>query len=161
GVRIAVLALLLAGAAACGGKKEAAVPGAELEGQAAGPQPIFDVSKSAPDQPCPDVPAGQLPPADSEPLIRCIHFQFHPANQPPIQGETYQYYMKSRGSVPELHQWVPYNEDLLQADWQSLWKTNFLDNLWIQVVDQPYANGVDGKEVVFHFEERPKLKGVE
>ena len=56
---------------------------------------------------------------------------------------------------------MPYNEDQLQADWTALWKTNFLDNLWIQVVDQPYSNGVDGKEVVFHFEERPKLKGVE
>jgi outer membrane protein insertion porin family len=174
-VRIAALTLLLAGAAACGGKKEAAVPGAEPA--TAGPQPIIDVSKSLPREPCPDVPANQLPPAGSKPLVRCVIFQFHPVDQPLIDPDTYGYYIKTRGStLPEAAEpatpttpakpavparWVPYDEDQLQSDWTALWKTNFLDNLWIQVVDQPYANGVDGKEVVFHFEERPKLKGVE
>jgi len=161
GVRIVALVLLLAGAAACGSKKpEVAVPGAE-PAEAAGPQPIFDVSTSVPSQPCPDVPTNLLPPADSKPLVRCMIFQFHPVDQPLIDPDTYSYYIKTRPSLPEQRQWVPYNEDQLQADWQALWKTNFLDNLWIQVVDQPYSNGVVGKEVVFHFEERPKLKGVE
>ncbi|HEY6356744.1 MAG TPA: outer membrane protein assembly factor BamA, partial [Vicinamibacterales bacterium] len=86
---------------------------------------------------------------------------FHPVNQPMIDANTYSYYIKTRGSPPNGPTWVPYNEDQLQADWTALWKTNFLDNLWIQTVDEPYPNGVMGKHVVFHFEERAKLKGVE
>ena len=152
--------MLLAGAAACGSKTPAALPGA-APGEPIGPQPIFDVSKAMPTQPCPDVPADLQPPANSPPLVRCRVLQFHPVNQPLILPETYLYYIKTQNSVPENHVWVPYNEDSLQADWTALWKTNFLDNLWIQVVDQPYDNGVMGKEVVYHFEERPKLKGVE
>jgi len=152
--------MLLAGAAACGSKTPAALPGA-APGEPIGPAPIYDVSKSTPTQPCPDVPADQQPPANSPPLVRCRLLQFHPVNQPLIQPETYLYYIKTQNSEPDKHLWVPYNEDSLQADWRALWQTNFLDNLWIQVVDQPYDNGVMGKEVVYHFEERPKLKGVE
>ena len=63
--------------------------------------------------------------------------------------------------MPSRGPWVPYNEDQLQADFTSLLKTNFLDNLWIQVIDEPFDNGVVGKHVVFHMEERPKLKGIE
>jgi outer membrane protein insertion porin family len=160
GVRATALAMLLAGAAACGSKPPAVLPGA-APGEPIGPEPIFDVSKAVPTQPCPDVPADQQPPANSPPLVRCRLLQFHPVNQPLILPETYLYYIKTQNSQPDLHIWVPYNEDSLQADWTALWKTNFLDNLWIQVLDQPYDNGVMGKEVVYHFEERPKLKGVE
>ncbi len=171
-----VLAGLLAGAAACGSKTPPATPGAAA-GAPVAPEPIFDVSKSKPTQACPPVPADEQPPANSPALVRCLEFQFHPVNQSLIDAATYQYYIKTRNSVPPQAaepatatspakpavpaQWVPYNEDSLQADWTALWKTNFLDNLWIQVVDQPYDNGVMGKEVVYHFEERPKLKGVE
>jgi outer membrane protein insertion porin family len=160
GVRATALAMLLAGAAACGSKTPATLPGA-APGAPIAPEPIFDVSKSTPTQACPDVPADQQPPANSPPLVRCRLLQFHPVNQPLILPETYLYYIKTQNSQPDKNIWVPYNEDSLQADWTALWKTNFLDNLWIQVVDQPYDNGVMGKEVVFHFEERPKLKGVE
>lgn len=156
-----VVAMLLAGAAACGSKTPPVTPGSEPTGTPVGPEPIFDVSKSAPERPCNPVPANEQPPASSPPLVRCLELQFHPVNQPLIDTQTYLYYIKTKGSIPDQHLWVPYNEDQLQQDWSALWRTNFLDNLWIQVVDEPYDNGVDGKHVVFHFEERPKLKGVE
>ena len=38
---------------------------------------------------------------------------------------------------------------------------SFLDNLWIEVIDEPYENGVMGKHVIFHIEERPRLKVVD
>lgn len=156
-----VVAMLLAGAAACGSKTPPVTPGSEPTGTPVGPEPIFDVSKSAPERPCNPVPANEQPPASSPPLVRCLELQFHPVNQPLIDTQTYLYYIKTKGSIPDQHLWVPYNEDQLQQDWSALWRTNFLDNLWIQVVDEPYDNGVDGKHIVFHFEERPKLKGVE
>lgn len=155
-----VLAGLLAGAAACGSKTPPATPGAAA-GAPVAPEPIFDVSKSKPTAPCPDEPADQMPPANSPPMVRCVELQFHPVNQSMIDAATYGYYIKTRGSPPNGPTWMPYNEDQLQADWTALWKTNFLDNLWIQTIDEPYPNGVMGKHVVFHFEERAKLKGVE
>ena len=39
--------------------------------------------------------------------------------------------------------------------------TGFLDNLWIEVIDEPYDNGVAGKHVIFHFEERSRVKVVD
>ena len=50
---------------------------------------------------------------------------------------------------------------MLRDDFKRLWATNFLDNLWIEVKDQPYANGVVGKHVIFHMEERPRVKIVD
>ena len=50
---------------------------------------------------------------------------------------------------------------MLREDFKRLWATNFLDNLWIEVKDQPYPNGVVGKHVVFHMEERPRVKIVD
>ena len=38
---------------------------------------------------------------------------------------------------------------------------SFLDNLWIEVIDEPYENGVMGKHVIFHIEERPRVKVVD
>jgi len=154
--------MLLAGAAACGGKHEPTLPGGAAPG-ANPPAPIIDVSKSAPASACPEQPADKMPDPGSPPLVRCVEYQFHPVNQSMIDYATYGYYTKVRGSIGSGggDRWVPYSEDALQADWTALWKTNFLDNLWIQVVDEPYANGVMGKHIVYHFEERPKLKGVE
>ena len=63
GVRAMALAMLL-GTAACGSKTPAALPGA-APGAPIAPEPIFDVSKSAPGNPCPPVPADQQPPANS------------------------------------------------------------------------------------------------
>lgn len=109
--------------------------------------------------PCPE-PA-QLPPDGSPELYRCLQMVFHPVNQPSIPAETYAYYLRTLPSVPSQNRWVPYDEDAIRSDFQALWDTNFLDNLWIEVIDQPFANGVGGKNVVFHLEERSRVKVVD
>ena len=60
--------------------------------------------------------------------------------------------------------WVPYDEAVEKTvleDFKRLWATNFLDNLWIEVRDVPYDNGVMGKEVRFNMEERQRVKIVD
>ena len=109
-------------------------------------------------EPCP-VPA-QLPPAGSPVLYRCAQVVFHPVNQSAIDANTYDYHLKARWSIASQGKWVPYDEDAVQADFWNLWRTNFLDNLWIEVLDEPYSNGVPGKHVVFHMEERARIKAV-
>ena len=42
-----------------------------------------------------------------------------------------------------------------------MWKTTFLDNLWIEVIDEPFENGVKGKHIVFHIEERARVRAVD
>jgi outer membrane protein insertion porin family len=110
-------------------------------------------------QPCP-APVRQ-PPADSPPLTACVQFVFHPVNQSVIDVATYSYYLKEPYSQPSQDKWVPYKEDAVQADFWNLWHTGFLDNLWVEVIDEPYANGVMGKHVVFHMEERSRVKQVD
>ena len=59
---------------------------------------------------------------------------------------------------------MPYNEETEQSlleDFKRLWATNFLDNLWIEKIDEPFANGVMGKRVIYHMEERPRVKIVD
>ena len=106
-----------------------------------------------------------LPPADSGPVIRTIELQFHPVNQSVIESETYLYYIQTRPSSPSAGTWVPYDaqaEASLLEDFQRLWGTNFLDDLWIEVNDDvPYENGVVGKHVIFHMEERQRVKFVD
>ena len=157
GVGLAIC--LAAGAVACGHKTPPATPGAAAAGKPQEAEPIFDVTTSQPLRAC--GPAAKDPPANSPPLVRCLEWQFHPVNQGLISPDTYAYYVKTKFSKPSEDLWVPYNEDQLQADFTSLLKTNFLDNIWIQVIDEPFDNGVVGKHVVFHLEERPKLKGIE
>ena len=113
-------------------------------------------------QPCPAVT--EQPPADSGPLLRCLQMVAHPVNETYVEQATYQFYIKSRGSIPGKKIWVPYDEkteQALLADFDSLWRTGFLDDLWIEVIDQPYDNGVGGKNVVIHIEERSRVKNVD
>ena len=46
-------------------------------------------------------------------------------------------------------------------DFKRLWATNFLDNLSIEVEGAPYENGVMGKHVIYHIEERQRVKIVD
>jgi outer membrane protein insertion porin family len=112
-------------------------------------------------QPCSTVETTQAaPPADSPALFRCAELRFHPENNPLVETETYSYYLKYKSSAAE-GKWIPYKQDLVVADGNNLWKTGFLDNYWIEEIDEPYANGVKGIHVVYHLAERPRLKGVE
>jgi len=117
-----------------------------------------------------DVPppaANQLPPAGSEPVLwllgPCFDAQ---GNVSLIDVQTYLYYiqLQQRVSRPSQGTWTPYNdqiEDVIKADFRRLWNTNFLDNLWVDVQDYTFANGVVGKIVVYHMEERQRVKVVE
>ncbi|HEX5069528.1 MAG TPA: POTRA domain-containing protein, partial [Vicinamibacterales bacterium] len=109
--------------------------------------------------PCPA--ALNQPPLDSPVLFRCMSLVAHPINETTIDGNTYDYYIKTPRTVTAEKKFVPYDEDSIQADFYRLWGTNFLDNLWIEVLDEPFENGVKAKHVIFHIEERPRLKAVD
>lgn len=102
------------------------------------------------------------PPAGSLPVLKAVEFRFHPDNSPIMDPATYLYYVKGRPAdwkVGEPH--VLYDEAVELADFRRLWATNFLDNLWFEVLDEPYSNGVIGKHVIIHFEERQRVKIVD
>jgi outer membrane protein insertion porin family len=115
----------------------------------------------------PGAPATQkppLPPPGSPPLVRNIELRFHPENASLIEPQTYLYYIQTRASRSLDGVWVPFTEEVEQTilgDFKRLWGTNFLDNLWVEVIDEPYDNGVVGKRVIYHMEERPRVKIVD
>ncbi|HSP92666.1 MAG TPA: outer membrane protein assembly factor BamA [Vicinamibacterales bacterium] len=110
-------------------------------------------------------PAPILPPEGSPPLLRTIRIEFPTqGNASVIDPQTYLYYIQTRPSRPSDGVWVPWDEAAEKSvleDFKRLWGTNFLDNLWIEVRDAPYANGVMGKEVWFNMEERQRVKIVD
>jgi outer membrane protein insertion porin family len=78
-----------------------------------------------------------------------------------VEPETYLYYIQFRPSEPSRDRWVPYDADaerVLLEDFRRLWATNFLDDLTIEALDYTFANGAPGKIVVFHLEERQRVK---
>ena len=111
--------------------------------------------------PCPELPPAQLPPAGSPVLLRCMQLVAHPVNETIVDGTTYQYHIKTPLPDPAQGRFPAYNEAAVLADFWNLWRTNFLDNLWVEVLDEPYPNGVSGKHVVFHIEERARVKVVD
>ncbi len=111
--------------------------------------------------PCPELPAAQLPPAGTVPLLRCMQLVAHPVNETIVDGSTYAYHIKTPQPDPSQRRFPAYDEAAVLADFWNLWRTNFLDNLWVEVLDEPYPNGVPGKHVVFHIEERARVKVVD
>lgn len=106
--------------------------------------------------------APKLPPPDSPPLLRYIELRFPTqGNMSVIEPQTYQYYLQSRPSRSSDGVWVPFNDKTIVEDFKRLWATNFLDNLWVEVKDAPYDNGVVGKHVIFNMEERQRVKIVD
>jgi outer membrane protein insertion porin family len=143
----------LIGAGVMAGVLLAAVPAwAQMVPAAAAPP-------QEPIEPCP-APA-RLPPANSPPLVNCVEVRAHPVNETMVPLETYQYYIRMPLTRPSQDQWAPFNETAVLSDFRSLWGTNFLDNLWVEVIDEPFPNGVPGKHVVFHIEERNRVKAVD
>jgi outer membrane protein insertion porin family len=109
----------------------------------------------------PSQPAVTLPPADSGPVVRVLELRFEPINESLIEPQTYLYYIQTQSSRGSDGIWAPFNEQTEQTllgDFKRLWATNFLDNLRIEILDEPYANGVMGKHIIFHMEERPRVK---
>jgi outer membrane protein insertion porin family len=110
--------------------------------------------------------ASAQPPAGSAPLFRTLQIVFEPIDESLIEPQTYLYYIQSQNLIsrPSAGVWQPFTEQTEQTlleDFKRLWATNFLDNLWIEVRDQPWDNGVMGKHVIFHMEERPRVKIVD
>ncbi len=155
---LCALATTVAAVPASAGQSQQA---AEPQQQAAPPAlPSLFGRTPQPAQPAP----AALPPADSPTLLRSVALQFPTqGNVPGVDVETYLYYMEVTRQVsrPSEGRWTPYNEETVQtvlADYQRLWGTGFLNDLWIEVIDQPYENGVEGKTVVFNIEERERVK---
>ncbi len=104
------------------------------------------------------------PAADSGPVICQTELRFHPINESIIEAQTYLYYIQTALSLPSQGSWVPFNEQTersLLEDFKRLWATSFLDNLWIETLDVTFPNGVQGKHLIYHMEERPRVKIVD
>jgi outer membrane protein insertion porin family len=111
---------------------------------------------------CP--PASRPPAAGSSTVICTTELRFHPVNESIIEAQTYLYYIQTPLSRPADGNWVTYTEQTeqsLREDHKRLWATGFLDNLWIETLDGTLPNGVPGKRVIYHMEERPRVKIVD
>ena len=151
-IRASSYVWLLAGALACPALAAAAAPSA---GAAAAPE----ASAAQPGRQPPP-----LPPEDSPELLRTVQVAFpNQGNVSSIDPQTYLYYMEvpNYRSLPSQNKWEPYTaetERIIREDFRRLWDTGFLDDLWIEVVDEPWPNGVIGKRVIFNFDERERVK---
>ena len=107
-------------------------------------------------------PPAALPPPGSGPVIwvmgPCFTAQ---GNVSTVEPQTYLYYMQLRPSQPSQGIWVPYDEkaeQTMREDFQRLWGTSFLEDLRIETTDYTFSNGVVGKLVAYHMEERERVK---
>ncbi len=111
--------------------------------------------------------SANLPPADSGPLYRCVQIVAHAGGdrvtevEPMVDPRTYAAALTPAWTQRSRSLWMPYDESILQADFWKLWRTEFLEDLWIEVIDEPFENGVIGKHVIFHYEERARVKVVD
>src|SRR5262249_34603776 len=74
------------------------------------------------------------------------------------------YYIQLKASTPSKDDWVPYtdaSEKTILEDFKRLWGTSFLDNLWIDVHDYRFSNGVIAKVITYNMEERQRVKIVD
>ena len=108
-----------------------------------------------------------LPPAGTPPVVYALMPCFAAqGGAAVVDPATYVFYMQlsQHVSIPKDKKWVPFTDDIEQVilgDFKRLWATTFLDNLSIEVVDVALGNGVVGKLVVYHMEERQRIKIVD
>ena len=111
-------------------------------------------------QPVP--PPARLPSVDSGPVVYALGLCFAAqGNVSAIDPETYLFYIRLRPSQPSQDIWVAYDEDVrntILSDFRRLWDTGFLDDLSIEATDYVLANGVVGKVITYHIEERERVK---
>ncbi len=109
-------------------------------------------------------PPLRLPPAGSPPVVYLMALCFAAqGNVSLVDPQTYLHYVTLRPSRPSQDEWVIYDDDTidtLKRDFDTLWNTQFLDDLSIEVTDYHFANGVVGKLVTYHLEERQRVKMV-
>ncbi len=145
------------------------------------PQP----AAAAPQQP-PQVPAGDEPqiigkticelpitaPRAEPPAGSTFFFAFElcwptQGNTSAVEYETYLFYtqLEERLSLPSQGKWTEWDESLEElaiADFNTLMRrTNFLDDMRIEVNDQAFPNGAVGKIVSYVMEERERVKIVD
>ena len=105
------------------------------------------------------------PPTGSGPVVLNIAPCFEAqGNTSLVEPQTYLYYIQVKPSTPSQGNWVPYTdttEKTINDDFHRLWATGFLDNLWIDVKDYTFPNGVIGKIVLYNMEERQRVKIVD
>src|SRR5215475_6165078 len=107
------------------------------------------------------LPANQ-PPVASPPVVRFVEIAFpSQGNVSVVDAQTYLYYMHTRPSRPSENVWFQYDPQTALDDFKRLWATGFLDDLWIDVKDVPFGNGVIGKHVTFNLEGRQRAKIVD
>ena len=107
-------------------------------------------------------PPVRLPSPGSGPVVYFLGLCFSAqGGVSAAEPETYLHYIRLRPSRPSQDEWVAYDEraeETMRADFQRLWATNFLDDLRIETADYLFANGVVGKLVTYHIEERHRIK---
>ena len=105
-----------------------------------------------------------LPPPDSPALFTTLELRFpNQGNVSSVDGQTYLYYMEIDDfvSLPSQGRWTPFDESIervLLDDFERLWGTGFLTDLAIEIIDDPYPNGVEGKRALFLMEERERVR---
>src|SRR5688572_21808267 len=108
-----------------------------------------------------------LPPPGSPPFVWVLELCFdRQGNTSTVETDTYQFYMRldDNMSIPSQGEFVPYDEQIeriIQADFKSLWATNFLEDLSMEVTDHTFPNGTVGKIVTYRMEERQRVKIVD
>lgn len=112
------------------------------------------------------VPAPPAPPdPGGSPVIVALLLCFdRQGGTSAIEPATYLHYIQLRASQPSRGIWTPFDdqaESVARDDFQRLWSTGFLDDLTVETVDYPFANGAGGVVVVYHLLERPRVKLVE
>ncbi len=159
---LGILGVFATGASAQVAPAPTSAPAANAEAPAAA-QPAAAIAKTACGTPV-SAPFA-LPPPGSPPFVWILQPCFN--NQggfSTIENETYMYYIQLRTSQTRQNQFVWYDdttEQTMLADFKRLWATNFLDDLSIEVTDHTFPNGTVGKMVVYHMEERERIKIVD
>jgi outer membrane protein insertion porin family len=112
------------------------------------------------DQPVP--PPAQLPPTDIGPVVYYMGVCFSAqGNASAVDAEAYLFHTQLRPSRPSAGEWVPFDElarETILEDFKRLWATHFLEDLRIEATDYLFANGVVGKLITYHLEERERVK---
>jgi hypothetical protein len=160
---IALMALLAGSVSALAQEPPSpAAPASQAPSPEAAAQPAPAATPTLCNSPVP--PPRVLPPANSGPVVYFIAPCFlKQGGTPLVESETYLYYIQLRPSQPSQNIWVPYDqkaEQMILDDFKRLWATNFLDDLAIEVTDYVFSNGVVGKLVAYHMEERERVKVV-
>jgi outer membrane protein insertion porin family len=103
-----------------------------------------------------------LPPTDSPPLVRFVEIAIPSQNNASlVEPQTCLYYLHTRPSRPSEREWVGYDPQTAIDDFKRLWQTGFPDDIWVEVKDVPFDNGVVGKHVTFNLVERQRVKIVD